>query len=122
MSITVRLWSAEDLEKIGKDPELTTVFMNASTFSGKEIAHYPYRQRRAFIARLDTQDPDEDDIKVYATSPAMARWFIEQEYNGNIESMHEIITKVREVKVPRRKTGRKSSGRSPGGSVRGLRG
>jgi hypothetical protein len=82
MSITTRLWTDEDLSKIGKDKWLTTIFMNAKTFSEKEIKHYPYQNRKEYIAYLDsTNDCDNEDITFYATDDKNAMRFIESEYN-----------------------------------------
>ena len=123
MSITVRLWRTEDLAKIGKDPWLTTIFMNGNTFSQEEIKHYPYSQRRVFYVELDGQDPEEEPIRVYATSPAMAKKFIGEEYTGDIVSMTEEITRIKPVTLTKRtaKPKRKRASR-PSTGVREMRG
>jgi len=121
MSITTRLWSDEDLAKIGKDMKLTTIFMNASTFSEKGIKRYPYHLRKTYVARLDTINPDDEPITVHATSDAMARWFIGQEYNGNIVWMDEIITKARSVPLKSGKKKRKTKRATAQAGVRGVR-
>ena len=120
MSITVRLWSDEDLAKIGKDPKLTTIFMNGSTFSEKEIKHYPYHLRKTYTAVLDTMNPEEEPIKVYATSDAMAKWFIGQEYRGNIVWIEEMITRTREVALRKEKPARAKKRKNPKASLRSL--
>ncbi len=99
MSITVRLWSQADLAKIGKDMKLTTIFMNASTFSGEEIKHYPYHLRRTFNVMTDAMEPGDDAVQVYAPNPAMAKWFTEQEYNGKVDWMTEIMTRTKEINL-----------------------
>ena len=121
MSITTRLWSKDDLTKIGKDPKLTTIFMNGSTFSAEEIKHYPYAQRRKYVAVLDAMDENEEPITVYATSDAMARWFIGQEYNGNIVWMDEVITKTRNVPLKSGKKRKKTKRATAQAEVRGVR-
>lgn len=126
MSITVRLWSDEDLEKIksGKDRKLATVFMNVTTFSAREIAAYPYRLRKEYGVVLEGMGEDEMPITVYATDVDTAKWFISQEYNSPIEVMWEVVTKVRTIPPNKssrrgRASARKQS--SLGASVRGLR-
>jgi hypothetical protein len=78
MSITTRLWTDEDLKQIGRDKWLTTIFMNAKTFSDKEIRHYPYQQRKEYVAYIDS---DNEGITFYATDDKNAMRFIEAEYN-----------------------------------------
>ena len=99
MSITVRLWSKEDLEKIkhNKDKLLTTIFMNAKAFSEEEINAYPYTLRKAYDVYFENEI---EPIQVYATDDNTLKEFLRLEYHYNkIVSIGELITEVREVKV-----------------------
>ena len=96
MSITVRLWTKDDLAKIGKDRKLTTIFMNCTTLSKKEMAHYPYKLRRTFVASFEHSD---DEVVFYATDDEMALWFIKEEYWKLPISLYERITTYREIDI-----------------------
>lgn len=91
MSITVRLWSKEDLEAIkeGKDKFLMTVFMNAKNFSNVEMKVYPYKARRTFqVGFNDESEP----VTVYAADLQSLKKFLQAEYHAeNIVSVDEII-------------------------------
>lgn len=80
MSITTRLWSKANLASLGKDLQLTTVFMNVKTFSLEEIKHYPYHLRKTYIAYFEGIDDSEAGIEFYATDDEMANWYLSQEY------------------------------------------
>ncbi len=84
MSITTRLWSKEDLANIGKDKWLTTIFMNAETFSRDEIKHYPYNLRKQYQAEFEVVDPTCDDdpniVSFYATDDKNAIRFLKAQY------------------------------------------
>jgi len=125
MSITVRLWSDEDLEKIksGKDRKLATVFMNVSTFRAREIVAYPYHLRKEYGVILKGMGDDEQVIKVYATDANTAKWFISQEYNAPIEAMWEVITKIRTISPHKSSSRGRARTRKPstGTSIRGLK-
>jgi hypothetical protein len=134
MSITVRLWSKADLARIGKDMKLTTIFMNGHTFSEEEMEHYPYHLRKTYNVYLAplkgsvlTNDEgfflaEEEPVTVYATSPAMARWFVSQEYRGEITGMDEVITKIKPVKyTASKKSGGKGKSRKSGSSLGAIR-
>ncbi len=99
MSITVRNWSKEDLERIrgGKDRGLITSFFNVKTFSEEEIEAYPYSLRKTYIADLAGQ---MEPIEFYATDDEMAKKFLETEYDLSIFpllDLREKITTCREV-------------------------
>lgn len=95
MSITVRLWSDEDLAKVGKDRKLTTIFLNGKTFSAEEIKHYPYGQRQSYLAVFDGEVVD-----FYATDDEMAVWFFQQEYSELPLTLLRVITTFRKVELP----------------------
>jgi len=85
MSITVRLWSEQDLKDIESDNWLATIFMNVTTFSKKEIAKYPYDRCKSYLAEFDMLDEDGtntglDEVKFYATDDIMAQRFLKEEY------------------------------------------
>lgn len=98
MSITVRLWSEDDLKMIksGMDPWLSTVFMNASTFSVEEIEVYPYEQRKTYVAYYDRMG---EQVELYATDDDMAKRFFAAEYSAPLLCLVEVITTFREVVV-----------------------
>jgi hypothetical protein len=100
MSITVRSWSESDLKKIktGKDKWLATVFMNGSSFGKKEIQHYPYQLRKTYIATLDCDGENEEEIKFYATDTKNAKRFVKAEYKCPISSLVIVETKYKKVK------------------------
>lgn len=102
MSITTRLWSQEELKAIGDgtaDRHLITVFLNAGTYGGEEIKHYPYELRRTYYVYFKDED---EPRKFYATDEESAWWFIEQEYHIEyVDSVSECITTFRDVYKPR---------------------
>jgi hypothetical protein len=100
MSITTRLWTDEDLKQIGKDKWLTTIFMNAKTFSDKEIRYYPYQDRKEYIAFVDTHEeiPENEPITFYATDNENAIRFIMAEYNTeSISAIDRVITTYKTI-------------------------
>ena len=103
MSITVRLWSDEELAAIKAgtaDKHLTTVFMNWGTFGEREINAFPYVLRHTYYVYFKDED---EPRKFYATDGESAWWFIEQEYKiEGIESISECTTIHRDIYKPRR--------------------
>ena len=100
MSITCRLWSKKDLEDIksSENPLLSTIFMNCSTFSEKEIKYYPYEARRVYLVSFKGQ---EEPIKVYAVNDKALFAFLNLEYiQDSVISVHEEKTKYKYVKFP----------------------
>lgn len=92
MSITVRLWSNEDLKKIknNEDKFLTTLFLNASSFGKEEIKAYPYHLRKQYVAMLKG---NTESITFYATDKESALKFLKAEYRLNeypLEELREI--------------------------------
>jgi hypothetical protein len=98
MSITVRLWSEDDLKiiKSGVDPWLSTIFMNANTFSVEEIGVYPYEQRKTYVAYYDGI---EEPVEFYATDDDMAQRFFAAEYSAPLLHLVEVIMTSREVEL-----------------------
>jgi len=94
MSITVRLWSDEELQSLKHDKWLATVFMNVSTFSGKEIEFYPYEQRRVY--KCEWVDEPEL-VTIYATDERMLKRFIDEEYTRRPDFIHQQITQYRPI-------------------------
>ena len=85
-----------DLAKIGKDKKFTTAFMNKHTFSEKEIKHYPYHLRREFYAQwyAGAGEDGEEPVRIYATDPAMARWWISENYVRPADEFWEVKTRT----------------------------
>jgi len=100
MSITVRHWSKNDLQRIDnafnqgqlslEDRRLITIFLNVKTFSNEAIRHYPYPRRKHYNC---------DFGEFYATDDKAAVWFIEQEYNRKPNYLNELTTTTRRVKL-----------------------
>lgn len=90
MSITVRLYSADDLAAIksGADPWLSTVFMNRRTFSAAEMRAYPYSTRREYCLTFADHD---DRVTFYAVNDACAVRFAYAEY---IISTADVLERV----------------------------
>jgi len=99
MSITVRLWSEEDLAaiKLGEDKKLITIFLNGNTFSEEEIVCYPHHLRHTYSAEWEEL---EEPVKFYATDDETAIWFLQQEYTSLPAYLWEITTNYREVELP----------------------
>ena len=93
MSITVRLWSDQELKAIENrtaDKNLITVFMNASTFSAEEIGVYPYEMRRVY--KVEFKGRNSIPVELYATDDEAALWFIAQEYRTEaVKSVSRIM-------------------------------
>lgn len=96
MSITVRTWSKEDLERIkeGKDRELITIFLNVKTFSKEEAAAYPYHLSKTYHAVLAEQ---AEPIEFFATDDETAKWFLRNEYDDKYFGLREKMITYREV-------------------------
>ena len=100
MSITVRLWSKEDLQAIDRcktqeERWLATVFMNVTTFGEEEIKHYPYNKCRTYSCRWYGQ---RSDVKtIYATDIRMLLKFIDAEYTRRPDSIDQVIIQYRPV-------------------------
>ncbi len=98
MSITVRLWTKEDLKQAGKDKWTATILMNCSTFSIDMILalkRIPFKQRTFSLY----WNPNQDETTVKATDIKMLKRFIEAEYTGYPNEVIEVITKYKKVKL-----------------------
>ena len=99
MSITVRLWSDAELEAVKHNKWLATLLMNGTTFSEREMAHYPYDQRRTYECEWAVTNPEEPTLTIYATDVRMLLKFIDEEYTRRPDYIHQKITQYRPVKV-----------------------
>lgn len=97
MSITVRLFTPEDLEliKTGKDLFLTTVFLNKKNFSKEEMAVYPYDSRREFEIHFK----DNNFATVYATDEENLKKFLQAEYHTE-EIANANIYEIETTSIP----------------------
>ncbi len=96
MSITVRLWSDEELEAVKHDKWLATLLMNCKAFSSSEMYFYPYNKRRVYICFwMDEPEP----TTIYATDERMLLRFIDAEYTKRPDFIKQKITQYRPVKV-----------------------
>lgn len=94
MSITVRLWSKEELQSLQKDRWLATIFMNRSTFGKDEIKYYPYNLRQTYMCEWGNHH-----AIIYATDEEMLRRFISEEYIEQPWMIHERLTKYKFIEV-----------------------
>ena len=102
MSITVRAWSKEDLFAIGNgDKWLATIFMNCSTFSEEDTKHYPYKARRTYFCQWlgDEECLEDNNVTIHATDQRMLLKFIDAEYTKRPDSILQVITQYRPIKV-----------------------
>lgn len=102
MSITVRLWSDEELQSLKKDKWLATIFMNGCNYSEREMKHCPYNQRREYRAIWDEDDETRNNyepVTIYATDERMLLRFIDEEYTRRPDVLHQVITQYRPVKI-----------------------
>ena len=101
MSITVRLWSKEDLQKAKKDEWLATLLMNKSTYSTKEIdAVYSLNfKKRTFECFWIDRDNHEEKTIVKAPNIKMLETFIDAEYNERPTQVWEVITDYKEIQL-----------------------
>lgn len=95
MSITVRLWTDEELKATKHDKWLATLLMNGTTFTEQEIAFYPYEQRRTYRCWWLGA---EEEVTIYATDEKMLLRFIDAEYTRRPDWIHQKITQYRPVK------------------------
>ena len=96
MSITVRLWSDEELEATKHDKWLATLLMNKKPLSIEEGNFYPYEQRRVYVCEWMN---NTESITIYATDERMLLRFIDEEYTNRPKWIHQKITQYRPVKV-----------------------
>ena len=123
MSITVRLWSKQDLQSLQKDKKLATVFMNVRSFSADEIKYYPYNLRRTYVAIWGDDSEGAEPVTFYATDDKMARWFLSREYARIPDSLVEEKTRQRPVSTYAAASGKSKSKskKSTAASVGGVR-
>jgi len=118
MSITVRLWSDEDLAKTSTDDWLLTVLANGSAFSGLAIQALNRHQERlkTYVCNFPEEDRDPDiegewespePVTIRATSPTELKRFIEAEYTVLPESIFEQKTDFIPVRLESYKLDRK---------------
>lgn len=98
MSITVRLWSQEELESLQKNKWLATVFMNGNTFSEEEIKYYPHNLRRTYLCLWFRQKEELERVVIYATDERNLLKFIDAEYTQRPDTISQKITQYRPVK------------------------
>ena len=94
MSITVRLWSQEELQSFQKDKWLATVFMNVKTFSQGDAKYYPHNLVRVYLCEWLEE---EEAIRINATDEKMLLRFIDEEYTQRPDCITQIITQYRPV-------------------------
>lgn len=104
MSITVRLWSSEELKKVlDGDRWLTTLLANSKTLSEKMCeTHDKVRQSiKHYQAGFAWQDEPFEEVTLYATDDEMLLKFIKEEYYiGQLMFLCEVKTEYRPVDIP----------------------
>ena len=77
MSITVRLWTEQDLKNTKSDPRLATILGNRKTLSNAELLAYcslSFKTYRVYF------QGDSEAHQVNAIDDESLFWFLEQEY------------------------------------------
>ena len=96
MSITVRLWTTEELASIKKDKWAATILMNSVTLSKEMMKHYPYDIRRTYLCFWVD---GAEETRIYATDERMLLKFIDAEYTRRPDQIHQVIAQYRPVKT-----------------------
>lgn len=105
MSVTVRLWSSEDLQKVLEgDRWLCTILANSKTFN-REMMRVHSRMihlklvKEYEITYTDSQDSDET-ISINATDDEMLLQFIGKEYTIEPKYIAEVTRQYRYLEIP----------------------
>ena len=105
MSITVRQWNDEELEKVVKgDNWLATILANCKSFSDRAIR--TYSQIRYKIKQYDVYFADDgmsifsECVTIFATDEAMLHKFISAEYTSSPCEIKQVITTYVNVSIP----------------------
>ena len=97
MSITVTLWTKQDLENTKSDPHLATILGNRKGFSNAELLTYrslTFKTYRVYF------EGDPEPHQVNAIDDASLFWFLEQEYyTDEILEIHEFWEEERELSL-----------------------
>jgi hypothetical protein len=103
MSITTRLWTDADLERLATDDNLLTTFFNVKTYAEKEIKclYQLLGKRKKYFVYFESSDDHEKPCEsIYATSDESLVWFLKQEYDFDyVLEVCEVITTYREVTI-----------------------
>ena len=100
MSITVRLWEKDELEKAKKDEWLATLLMNKSTYSQEELKAYhsiPFQEREFICFWEEDNGISTDPIKIQATSMETLRQFLSTEYRRWPDRIMEHIQQFKDI-------------------------
>lgn len=100
MSITVRLWTQEELDKAASgDKWLQTLLFNAKTLSAHMIQAMAYCLRRVYVVHFDDA---VEGVEVYAADDTNLFKFLRAEYNldGINVIIRERTTTYRAVFMP----------------------
>ena len=77
-------------KQVEADSWIATQFMNQVTFSDKEIAYYPYKQRKRYIACWN--DSEDDSLNFFATDDTMAIRYLKDKFTGLPDSLERVET------------------------------
>ncbi len=100
MSITVRLWSPEELRNVKTDKWLATLLMNHTTFSQEELTALltiPKKYNKVYHCYWYADPLHDDPIVIKATDEKMLAQFIDAEYTRRPDEIYQVITQYRPV-------------------------
>ena len=100
MSITVRLWSNEDLQKIlnAEDDKLATILANGNTIPAN--ARRAYNHAMWMTNLYCVQFRDDSEVSVRATGEDTLKWFLEQEFHTEmISQIVKVVTTYETIEI-----------------------
>lgn len=92
MSVTVRLWTEEELQRVTQDKFLATLLLNKKTLSKEELRASRTLRAETYIVSWR----NGERVWVKAIDEESLGWFLEQEYTLNDLKKLEWIVKDRE--------------------------
>lgn len=97
MSIAVRRWSKEDLDKVrAGDRWLATILANASTYSADELQAL----HSVKVKRYETMFDGDDEPRILkATDDEMMLKFIDEEFTSRPIELWEVVSSYRQVEM-----------------------
>lgn len=102
MSITVRFWSAKELEQAQSDGWLATLLMNKSTYSRQEMeanSVLPFPKRTFLLYWDDYLGVTEAEREVKAPNIELLKRFIDAEYDRMPDQCIEKIVEHRHINL-----------------------
>ncbi len=100
MSITVRLWSKQELEAVKTDKWLATLLLNETTHTLETILAYqsiPKKNHKVYLCEWVDEGGEAEPVKVKATDEKMLANFLDNEYIRRPDFISQIITQYKPV-------------------------